>query len=53
MVHGAEGVDWLRSVVRPHRSAVTSAAVDTVGYAAAALRRAAGPAAAATGTLRR
>jgi hypothetical protein len=51
--HGAQGADGLRSAVRPHCSAVASAAVDTVGYAAAALRCAVGPAAAATGALRR
>jgi hypothetical protein len=50
---GAQGVDGLRSAVLPHCSAVVAAAVDTVSYTAAALRCVAGPAAAATGALRR
>jgi hypothetical protein len=53
MEHGAQGVDGLRSAVRPHCSVVAVAVVDTVGYAAAALRRTADPAAAVTGAFRR
>jgi hypothetical protein len=47
-----ESMGW-RSAARPHCSVVAAAAVGTVGYAAAALRRAADPVATATGALRR